>query len=145
MIVIGYARIVIASRDQLSLESRKRSKKLINRIKEIFELKYWPPRIAPVMAGPAPGIPRPHRGANLDATVFEAAGAYQNSRPVCPAVVAVHTGAVTQVVTWQLSTFARPVVPDCIGNCFRLLSAFSDCSVPFFDCSDSRFFLLLTD
>ena len=33
------ARIVIASRDQLSFESRKRSEKLINKIKEIFELK----------------------------------------------------------------------------------------------------------
>ena len=48
---------------------------------------------------------------------------HQNSHPICPAVVAGHMGAVKHVVTRQSSTFARPVVSDCIGNCFRLLGA----------------------
>ena len=38
-VVIRYGEIMIASRDQLSFESRKRSEKLINKIKEIVELK----------------------------------------------------------------------------------------------------------
>ena len=46
VIVNRYARIVIASRDRLSFESRKRFEKLVNKIKEIFELKQWPPRIS---------------------------------------------------------------------------------------------------
>ena len=49
----------------------------------------------------------------------------------------VHTGAATHFFTQQASTFARPVVPDCNGNHFWLLSAFSNCS-------DSHFRLLLT-
>ena len=39
IVVIGYAKVVIASRDRLSFKSRKRSEKLINKIKEIVELK----------------------------------------------------------------------------------------------------------
>ena len=38
-VVIHYGEIMIASRDRLSFESRKRSEKLINKIKEIVELK----------------------------------------------------------------------------------------------------------
>ena len=68
---------------------------------------------------------------------------HQNSRPVCPAVVTVHTDSSTYFTTRQPSTFAGPVVPDCIGNRFRLLSAFSNCSVPFSGCSDSHVRLLL--
>ena len=52
-----------------------------------------------------------------------ASSMHQNSRHVCPAVVAAHAGAVTHSITRQSSTFARPVVPDCISNHFRLLSA----------------------
>ena len=77
----------------------------------------------------------------------------QNSRPVCPVVARCIRSPLHTFNTEQLSTFARPVVPDCIGNCLRLLSAFSDCSVPFpialtvisvclvpfSDCSGSRF------
>ena len=71
--------------------------------------------------------------------------------------------SVHTLITRQSSTFAWPVVPNCIGNHFRLLSAifwllsafsdcsdrrfhllltFSDCSAPFSDCYGSRFWLL---
>ena len=38
-VVIRYGELMIASRDRLPFESQKRSKKLINKIKEIVELK----------------------------------------------------------------------------------------------------------
>ena len=38
-VVIRYGEIMIGSRDRLSFESRKCSKKLTNKIKEIVELK----------------------------------------------------------------------------------------------------------
>ena len=69
---------------------------------------------------------------------------HQNSRPVCPVVARCIRSPLHTFNTEQLSTFARPVVPDCIGNCLRLLSAFFRLLSTFSDCSDSRFHLLLT-
>ena len=46
--------------------------------------------------------------------------------------MAVHTGAVTQVVARQSSMCARPVVPDCISSRFWLLSAISRLLSAFF-------------
>ena len=48
---------------------------------------------------------------------------HQNSRPVCPAVVECIREPLHTLTTRQSPTFARPVVPDCICNRFRLLSA----------------------